>query len=105
MGRRPMGWLSVVATVLSAGAVAVSPPAVASGDDVVVIGELAGKVSLRYLRQPAPTAGTPTASVNAGERTATFAVKDANGAATITVAWPARVGIWQLSGDGVGQHV
>jgi hypothetical protein len=74
--------------------------------DIVVIGDqtslYSGGVSTatgnrRY--EPGPVAGLPTTTVEPVGHTVTLAVNDSGRAASITLAWPMRPGVWQLGLD------
>ncbi len=94
----------VVALGWSGAAVATAPVAHAATADVAVIGSRdAASYGSGYRRFDAgPVAGTPTAQVDTASSTVTVAVDDptSGATATMTMAWPARPGTWNLAFDG-----
>jgi hypothetical protein len=92
-----VGWLGVVTLA--------APSAHAATGDIAVIGsrEVPSATSAGYKWLDAgPVAGQPTAQVDAAASTVTVAVDDSTtGAkATLTMAWPARPGSWNLDFTG-----
>ncbi|KRE42787.1 hypothetical protein [Knoellia sp. Soil729] len=82
-----------------------TPTTFGLGDGVALIGDSVKVSNLgalnKYL-QAGPTAGTPTARVDAAAKTVTLTVDDptTGNTATLTMAWPARVGSWGLNPTG-----
>ena len=94
----------VVALGWCAAATVTAPAAHAASGDVAVIGSREApsySAGYRWL-DAGPVAGTPSAQVDPGSSTVTVAVDDSvsGGTATMTMAWPARPGSWNLDFNG-----
>ncbi|HZW45603.1 MAG TPA: hypothetical protein VFF32_14685 [Dermatophilaceae bacterium] len=111
--RHPVLALLAIASTLVASMVPLAGPVAAVTPDVAAIGDLfsySGKIDYAagYKRFPAgPDTGAPSAVVDSALHTVDVTVNDAGRTSVLTMAWPARIGIWALGIDGTDpeQHV
>jgi hypothetical protein len=113
--RPPLALLAIaMAITLVASMVPLGGPVAAAIPDVAAIGDLfspsSGPIAnaAGYMRFPAgPDTGAPSVIVDPPNKTVNVTVNAAGRTSVLTIAWPARIGIWTLGIDGAEpeQHV
>lgn len=112
--RRPVLAVLAIASTLVTSMVPLAGPSAAAIPDVAAIGDqfspYSGPINnaAGYKRFPAgPDRGAPSTTVDPARRTVDITVKDGGRTSVLTMAWPARTGVWALGIDGANpeQHV